>query len=195
MNPCTIYLGAGLICIAIVILSFILATKTEILKDISNASKKSFSLASFQLYLWTIIIACCYIISYFNGGGFGVLNNTCITLLGIGIGTTLAGRVIDNMQVQQVEEVNKNSMDMMMRHQDRDSSDILVGLLRDDQHNISIHRFQNLLFTMIFAALFIIDFLSNCSFPEFNSTELGLMGISSSGYVLMKYNEDLIASA
>ena len=166
----------------IISVALILSLRTEILKDKCEGTleKKPYSFARTQLMWWTLIIICTYIHYY---GAFRMiqeLNDTCLILLGISLGTTATARIIDNT------DINRG----LLRHQDTNES---LGFFTDilsDENGISVHRFQALVFNFIFGVIFVIEYFQDSEFTVFGDTELTLMGISSAAYVGLKLNEN-----
>lgn len=64
----------------------------------------------------------------------------------------------------------------------------LIDILRDGD-GISFHRFQIVVWTIVFGAVFVRVVLQDLIMPEFDSTLLGLMGLSSGTYVGFKFPE------
>jgi hypothetical protein len=58
-----------------------------------------------------------------------------------------------------------------------------------DANGISLHRFQMLIWTIVLIFIFITDVYNYLSMPDFSSTLLGLMGISSGTYIGFKFPE------
>lgn len=156
---------------------------TNALRDDSTAENKPYSFARVQLWWWTIVIIISFIMVYGVTGEFWPMNQTCLILLGISLGTTTAGRLIDNQQINDVTVV---------RHQDTPSQGLLIDIL-SDEHGLSVHRFQTLLFNLIYSASFIIQVFGTAYtkhvFPEFDSPTLALLGVSSSAYLALKLAE------
>jgi hypothetical protein len=50
----------------------------------------------------------------------------------------------------------------------------------------SFHRYQMVFFTVILAVIFVVKVCTNLGMPEFNTTLLGLMGISNGTYLGFK---------
>ncbi len=150
----------------------------------------SYSFAKAQLLWWTILILVCFAIGYGEEGiAKGVLNSTALTLLGISLGTVAAGQVIDYG-----DEMNPK----ITRHQtNRRQYTFLVDIL-SDHNGISLHRFQALIFNLAFGIVFVIQFFetfaSTSTLPVFDTTTLGLLGLSSGGYLTMKFGENTEAS-
>jgi len=68
------------------------------------------------------------------------------------------------------------------------------GFLRDilsDRSGYSFHRFQIFAWTIVLGIIFISSVYNSLAMPEFSSTLLGLMGISSGTYIGFKFPEKL----
>ncbi len=63
-----------------------------------------------------------------------------------------------------------------------------LDLLRDGD-GVSFHRFQIVVWTIVFGIVFVRAVLMTLTMPEFDSTLLGLMGLSSGTYVGFKFPE------
>lgn len=63
-----------------------------------------------------------------------------------------------------------------------------LDILRDGD-GISFHRFQIVVWTVVFAIIFIHSVYRDLAMPDFNASLLGLMGISSGTYVGFKFPE------
>lgn len=66
------------------------------------------------------------------------------------------------------------------------------GLLRDilrDSSGYSFHRFQIFAWTIVLGIIFVSSVYNNLTMPEFSTTLLGLMGISSGTYIGFKFPE------
>lgn len=151
------------------------------LRDSGPGSAYSFSKS--QLLWWTVLVSLCFAISYAHTGvAEGVLNPSTLILLGISLGTTASGRVIDNGDA---------SNPSVLRHQNNARHSFLTDIL-SDHDGICLHRFQALIFNVIFGAVFVIQFFADDMgvLPEFDNTTLGLLGLSSGGYLTLKMNEN-----
>jgi hypothetical protein len=72
------------------------------------------------------------------------------------------------------------------------SSGISAGFLRDilsDKRGYSFHRFQIFAWTIVLGVIFISSVYNGLTMPEFSTTLLGLMGISSGTYIGFKFPE------
>jgi hypothetical protein len=152
------------------------------IKDISTQEKKPYSFSRTQMMWWTIIILSCFSAFFGCNGKIPELENylNVLALLGIGSGTFALGNLIDKSDIDEGK----------VRQQDRVSKGFLMDIL-DDGHGISIHRFQALLFNVIFGLIFINNFyLNRNAFPNFTEFELSLLGISSATYLALKAKEN-----
>ncbi len=166
----------------IVLVGLLLSFMTDILKD-KTLVDKPYSFARVQLMWWTLIIVSCYTSYYGIYGALQDLDSSALVLLGISIGTTTAARIIDN------NEINKG----IQRDKKNKTFNNMVGNIISDNNGISVHRFQALVFNLVFGLMFIAEFLDSeggNKFVEFSAMELGLMGISSAAYVGLKLNEN-----
>ena len=72
------------------------------------------------------------------------------------------------------------------------SSGISAGFLRDilsDKSGYSFHRFQIFAWTIVLGVIFVSSVYNSLTMPEFSTTLLGLMGISSGTYIGFKFPE------
>jgi len=150
--------------------------------------KPPFSLAKTQMAFWTIIILSSFLYIYFSSGSAGIVPNlseVSLILLGIGVGTTTIGQVIDSNQQDKV------------RHQDQPSKGFLIDMLSDND-GVSIHRLQNVVWTFVVGIIYVRHVFDTATFPDYtviSQTLLGLMGISSGAYLGMKVNENTTSKA
>jgi hypothetical protein len=63
----------------------------------------------------------------------------------------------------------------------------LVDVLSDDDGTIALHRYQILAWTLVLGMIFIVTVWRDLSMPDFNTTLLTLMGISSGTYLGFKF--------
>jgi len=143
-----------------------------------------FSLSKVQFGLWTVIISSVYIYLALCKGDCSEtsINKTALVLMGIFAGTAVTSTIID-----------KNEMsDNRPRHQDTPSEGFFVDILSDD-NGISLHRFQNLAWTIIAVTVYIYkvsQVTTGCQLPELSDTLLALTGISNTTYLVLKTQEN-----
>lgn len=198
--------GISAVLIVLIIVMFVaLAVKSNILRDeISNCDEfdknlqkmqqrqkvlivdKSapYNLTKVQFGVWTVIIASSYIyLSLMKGDcAEGPINKTALVLMGIFAGTAVAASIIDKGEIN----------DSRPRHQNRPSQGFFMDMLSDD-NGISLHRFQNFVWTVIAMTVYIYKvygITNGCVLPELGDTLLALTGISSATYLVMKTKEN-----
>lgn len=72
------------------------------------------------------------------------------------------------------------------------SADVSAGFLRDvlgDSSGYSFHRFQIFAWTIVLGVIFVSSVYNSLTMPEFSTTLLGMMGISSGTYIGFKFPE------
>ncbi|MVT11226.1 hypothetical protein [Chitinophaga tropicalis] len=202
-ETCKTWAITGWIIIGLMIAGFfLLAILSEVLRDditskqaFARAAKRSikadrikekdlrrpYSLSRTQLGVWTVVIACSYIYEAFCSNCLMSLegfNTTALVLMGISGGTTAVGSIIDQSQQNQV------------RHQNRPSKWFLMDILSDEK-GVSIHRFQNVVWTLIAIAVYISQ-LSQVQgkLPELDPTLIALTGVSNAAYLGLKLTEN-----
>lgn len=146
-----------------------------------------YSLARTQLAVWITIIGCVY--SYavlWDELPLTNINTTALLLMGISSGSFAAGVIIDTTEIQQG----------IPRHQDEFRSSNFFKDILSDKDGISIHRFQNLIWTII--AIFAYFYKYNNqpaavppALPVLDPTLLALTGISNATYLAMKTRENI----
>lgn len=165
-----------------------LAIDTSLLRDISKQENinRPFSFARVQLSFWTFLILSGYIIIYIQSGShLDILTPGVLIILGISVGTSASGNIIDTSDVK-IESQDSS----MVRSQDNKSNGFMVDIL-SDKNGISIHRLQALIFNIVFGAVLVNSvFSSDQSLPDFEQNELILLGISSGTYVALKATEN-----
>jgi len=199
------YAQAFTIIAAIVILCFVLGKYTNMLRaEVSdceqfdaNAAKMQrriknktvkkaspYSLAKTQFAGWTVIIASAYIYLSLTKGDCAdaAINKTALVLMGIGTGILTASAIIDKREMQ----------DHRPRHQNKPSEGFFVDIL-SDEYGVSIHRFQNLVWTAIAMIVYVskVAHVQNgCIMPELSDTLLALTGISGVTFLTMRATEN-----
>ncbi len=130
--------------------------------------RKSYSLARTQMALWTFIVAGALVFIFMVTWNQNSITSGVLVLLGVSFGTTLLAAVSDGSQPTPQQ-----------------SQGFLTDLLSDGD-GPSFHRYQMLLFTVILAVFFIVQVATNLVMPQFDTTLLGLMGISNGTYLGFK---------
>ena len=152
-----------------------LSLKHNILKDDGNVY---YSLGRTQLFFWTVIFCFCYLYLWLKTGTLPDITNTVLILLGVSVATTAAAKVIENNPAVAPPAVADQPV----------SEGWLIDILSDSK-SISVHRFQNVAFTLVYGVIFIQQVGYALVFPEFDTNALLLMGISSGTYAGLKITE------
>lgn len=184
MNPTLIFwLVFAIVSSAIIYCDY----KFGMLRDSSVATVKPFSYSRVQLAWWTTIIFSSIISILFLHKGIPAIYNSTLYLLGISSATTAAARMIDSS-----DQSNTSGL----RHQDSSSVNFLVDIL-SDENGISIHRFQAVLFNLLFGGWFIYNVIYNLSLqnvdsiiPDIQPNYLVLLSLSSVTYTAIKISEN-----
>jgi len=155
-------------------------TKYAKVTDI-NLIPKPFSLARTQLAVWTVVISCTYIylglITHFSLTDIAI-DTTILSLMGISAGTAAVGSVMDSSNPSQ-------------QGAQYPSDNFLMDIL-SDQNGVNIHRFQNVIWTVVAVLLFLskVRYMDCGELPTLDSTLIALTGISSATYLGLKANEN-----
>jgi hypothetical protein len=156
-----------------VVLCLRLAWRTSILRDpgpVPAGQQAPFSLSRFQLAFWSLLVIAAYVFIWMVTEELDTITGSVLVLLGIGSGTALGAALIDAPTTS------------------RSSRGFLNDLLSDD-HGISIHRFQLFAWTLILGVIFCASVYDGLQMPQFSTTLLGLMGLSSGTYLGFKVPE------
>lgn len=166
----------------IILFAGVLSFKSDLIKE--GRIEKHYSLSRVQLLWWTVIILCCFSIKFGASMVIPGLDQSILYLLGIGTGTiTVAKLMSDN------KKNKEEAKEEVIEHTTK-SNGLFYDIL-DDGDGISVHRFQAVLFNIVFGFTFLNQFFSdvNYAMPAFNNEQLTLLGISSSTYLFMKNSE------
>ncbi len=151
-----------------------LALYKNVLKDDNNLY---YSLGRSQLFYWTVLFVAGYIYIWYQTDVLPDLTESMLVILGISIGTTALGKVVEN------NTKGKVPIDAAAK-----SEGWFIDILSDSS-SINIQRFQSVLFNFVFGGIFLQRCISNHVLPEFDTNMLLLMGISSSTYAGLKVTE------
>jgi len=96
--------------------------------------------------------------------------------------------VMKGQKQRRMEEVDVRLKEL----EPTDAELVSQGLVRDllsDGRQYSFHRFQIVAWTLVLGIIFVASVYEGLHMPEFNSTLLGLMGMSAGAYVSLKFPE------
>jgi hypothetical protein len=119
------------------------------------------------------------------------LNKTALILLGIGSGTALTGAVAGNVKESLRKDGEKKLSEEELNLADRPKAFRKGGFaflydLLSDTDTVGFHRFQLIVWNVILGVIFVFWTWTDFAMPEFDSTILGLLGISAATFVGMK---------
>ncbi|MDB4901985.1 MAG: hypothetical protein JWQ63_1266 [Mucilaginibacter sp.] len=153
--------------------------------------RPSFSLGRTQLAFWTVIIISSFIYTVYVHSTSGIsvpaIDPVNLVLLGIAGGTTAVAKVIDSSQ--------KNNQGDSISQQDYPSEGFFRDLISDEK-GVSIHRLQNVIWTIIVGFIYISAVFDKKVLPDqsvINNQLLGLMGVSAGAYLGLKTCENKTA--
>ncbi|MFH0823060.1 MAG: hypothetical protein V2B18_09955, partial [Pseudomonadota bacterium] len=98
------------------------------------------------------------------------------------------GSPAETQEVQSPDD-NPEIKKLKLKELDMKIGDVTQGLIKDiisDDNGVSLHRFQMLGWTIVLTTIFVIEVRQGLAMPEFDSTLLGLMGISGGAYIGFK---------
>ena len=192
----------SLLIIILIIISFYAAMKTTMLRDSGKdwngeslpAHERRYSYSRVQLFWWTMIILICFVLFFLKTWCLLPFNITCIVLLGLGAVVHVGGRIIDQKDLDDV-----NVTTGMRKQDDRASKRSFFKDLLTDGTGVSVHRFQSLVFNLVFGIGFISFFAINFAahqypFIDFSEWQLAMLGVSSATYLGIKATENSATS-
>lgn len=158
-----------------------MARRTTILRDRVPGlapEQAPYSLSRFQLAFWTLLVISAYIFIWMITEELDTVTGSVLALLGIGSATALGAVVIDQGKTAPAAAPAAPAA----------SRGFLNDILSDDQ-GISIYRFQLFAWTLVLGVIFCASVYNGLAMPQFSTTLLGLMGISSGTYLGFKVPE------
>ncbi|HEX3128292.1 MAG TPA: hypothetical protein VH394_13260 [Thermoanaerobaculia bacterium] len=159
-----------------------LAKATPILRDRVPGlpvSQAPYSLSRFQLAFWSFLVIAAYLFIWLITEELDTITGSVLALLGIGSATALGAKIIDQGKTDTPAALAATPM-------------ISKGFLQDvlsDSEGISLYRFQLFAWTLVLGVIFCASVYNGLEMPQFSTTLLGLMGISSGTYLGFKVPE------
>ncbi len=141
-----------------------------------------FSLARTQFGFWTLIILAAFFYVWVMKGSTIDITGDILALLGISAGTTLGGMIMDQNDIRDPH--------IAKRHQDQNDSGSFFLNIISDSSGVSIHRLQNVVFTIAIASFFLYSVYLEKQIPDLDNELMVLMGISSGTYLAVKAGEN-----
>ncbi len=168
-------------CIGVAVFLFvlfhILAYKSDLLRDAGAdpaSGRKPYSLSRTQMALWFFVVVISFLMLWVETGRIDTMPSSVIALLGISTVTALGAAVIDARA---------------KRIDGGEASDDFIYDILSDGHGLCFHRFQMAGWTLVLAVVFLYTVFTELRMPEFDSSILLLMGISSGTYLGYKIPE------
>lgn len=170
-----------------VFLLIILCRRTSIIRSgltTQPVNDRPYSLSLFQMVFWFCLVIVAYVFVWMINDELDTITGSVLALIGIGAGTAIGASLIDKSKA---EATPPEAVPVTTR-----------GFVHDvlsDADGISLHRFQMFIWTLVLGIIFVASVYKNLAMPEFSSTLLGLMGISSGTYVGFKVQEKTVKDA
>lgn len=172
-----------------------LARRTTILRDRIpglTPEQAPYSLSRFQLAFWSLLVIAAYIFIWLITEELDTITGSVLTLLGIGSATALGATIIDQGKPSNPPAASAASgasvASVATPATPVASRGFLNDVLSDDQ-GISIYRFQLFAWTLVLGVIFCASVYNGLAMPQFSTTLLGLMGVSSGTYLGFKVPE------
>jgi hypothetical protein len=176
-----------------------LARRTALLRDPAppggNGKLAPYSLSRFQLAFWSFIVVAAYVFIWLITGELDTITGSVLGLLGIGSATALSAKLIDTSKPA-AETAEAGTAAASTPEPIPAKHTVSRGFLRDvlsDAGGISLYRLQLFVWTLVLGIIFISSVYHGLQMPQFSTTLLGLMGISSGTYVGFKVPESRAA--
>jgi hypothetical protein len=144
-----------------------------------------YSLSRSQLCFWIFIVASSIILIWLNMDVLAVVTTSTAYLIGISGGTSVVTKIIENNTNTKAATIKLTAVQF---YQDYKSEGFFKDILTDGK-GFSIARVQMLIFTLIIGFNFCWHVIYYLQMPILSEGILILMGISSSTYAGIKYNE------
>jgi hypothetical protein len=171
--------------------------------DPARPGKRPYSLSRFQMGFWFFLVISGYVFAWMVTGELDTITDSILALIGIGAGTALGAAVIDAAPATTATEtmtstaattdgtaqVTTSVKVPVAAPPPPPSQGFLHDVLSDNDEGISMHRFQMFAWTLILGVIFVSSVYKSLAMPEFSTTLLGLMGISSGTYLGFKFPE------
>jgi hypothetical protein len=147
--------------------------------------RRTYSLARMQSAFWFFLILWGYLLISILVSSNVDIPSSCLWLMGIAAGTFVGAEVIDNGK--------RNPASASTGTGSAPVGQPSQGLIRDllsDSTGVAFHRFQMMVWTVVLGGVFAIQVWNQLAMPDFDSTLLGLMGVSSGTYLGLKLPEE-----
>jgi hypothetical protein len=157
----------------------------------STAVPRPYSFARVQLGWWMVIVLASFISIILVRKAIPTFDNSTLYLLGIASATTIGATLID------INDQNNASIAGLS--QNMQSDNFFLDIL-SDKNGVNVHRFQTVVFNIVFGVWFIVYVLDHISpntntglnaiIPVITPNNLVLLGVSSGVYAALKMTEN-----
>jgi hypothetical protein len=174
-------LWLGVIIVAAAWVGLLIAgVKSDMLRNsnFTGVGRRPFSLARVQMCWWFGLVFGAYVFLWAMTLELPTLNSTTLILLGISSGASLTATGIDLPPERGVPPS--------------------VGFFHDiltDAQGVTLARLQMLMWNVVLGIFYMVDLFNNAQMPCFDTTTLGLLGISTGAYLGFKVPEKQINAA
>lgn len=182
--------------VAILMMGYMAKTTTILRDRVAGLQplQAPYSLSRFQLAFWSLLVIAAYLFIWLITQELDTITGSVLALLGIGSATALGATIIDQgkkdnppASAPPVVEVPPGTVATPAAPVA--TRGFLNDVLSDDQ-GISIYRFQLFAWTLVLGVIFCASVYNGLAMPQFSTTLLGLMGISSGTYLGFKVPEN-----
>ena len=207
LPPLWFAIWAGIFIVGVIVF-FIFAKKSNLLRGGTPVGGNAFSIARSQAAWWFFIVIGAYLLIGLTTGNYTTsLNGTALSLLGIAAATHLGSAVVDASKDTPAEAAARQAAKAELRQSivaagatpnpahttkleklNGKSQGWLIDVL-SDADGVDFHRFQMLAWSLVLGIVFVTDVYHGLAMPDFSSTLLGLMGLSAGTYVGLKIPE------
>jgi hypothetical protein len=193
-------LGAGRLGIFIIVVAvlwigfFLVAKKTGALRDKEPAptdnltirtQQRSYSLSRTQIAVWTMLVVSAYLFIWLITGEYNTeIPRTILAILGISAATFATASAVDKGKEKRVVDQGVVTPGTTVAPTAGVAKDLFSGATGAD-----LHRVQFGLWSVVLMIVFVATVYDTLAMPQFDTSLLGLMGISSAAYAGMKISE------
>ena len=187
MDP---YLAFSLSLLVLAALVIVLDKQFAMLRDAGTTAPRPYSFARVQLAWWTVLVLSAFISIFIVRHSAPTFDSSTLYLLGIASATTIGATLID------VSDQNNPNVTSMA--QNMPSDNFWLDIL-SDKNGVDIHRFQTVVFNLVFGVWFIIEVFTNLPqtkidinhiIPVISGNNLILLGVSAGTYAALKTTEN-----
>ena len=165
-----------------ILIAAYLARTTMILRNPTPGlppGQAPYSLSRFQLAFWSLLVIAAYLFIWLITQELDTITGSVLALLGIGSATALGATIIDQGKpANAASPASTTSAVAPVAPAPMPTRGFLNDVLSDD-NGLSIYRCQLFAWTLVLGVIFCASVYDGLEMPQFSTTLLGLMGISS----------------